>query len=82
MELDARQYGYGDFIRQATGSSSEGEDYKVISYPFDKYEIKVKVSPSNQFMGIIEVKINKDFLSHKQRMGIQTYLDVDEFYRE
>jgi len=82
MELDTKEYGYGSFIKQATGSAGEGEDYKIIPYPFDKYEIKVKVSPSNQFMGIIEVKINKDFLSHKQRMGIQTSLDVDEFYRE
>jgi len=82
MELDKREYGYGDFIRHATGSISEGEDYNIISYPFEKYEIKVKLSPRNEFIEIVEVKVNKDFLSHKQRMGIQTYLNVDEFYRE
>ena len=82
MEPETTEYGYDSFTKQATGSIGEVEDYKIISYPFDKYEIKVKVSPSNQFMGIIEVKINKDFLSHRQRMGIQTYIDVDAFYRE
>lgn len=82
MELDTREYGYSDFTRQATGSVGEGEDYKIISYPFDKYEIKIKVSPRNEFIEIMEVKVNKDFLSHKQRIGIQTHLDVDEYYRE
>lgn len=82
MELDTSEYGYGSFAKQATGSIGEGEDYKIISYPFDRYEIKIKLSSSDKFMGITEVKINKDFLSHKQKMGIKTYLDVDEYYRE
>jgi hypothetical protein len=80
MELNAGEYGYSDFARQATGSG--GEDYRIISYPFDKYEIKVRLSPRNEFVGIVEVKVNKDFLSHQQRIGIQTHLDVDKYYRE
>jgi hypothetical protein len=80
MELEAKEHSYSDFTSQATGSV--GEDYKIISYPFDKYVIKVRVSLRNEFVGIVEVKVNKDFLSHKQKIGIQTHLDVDEYYRE
>ncbi len=82
MELDTSEYGYGSFAKQATGSIGEGEDYKIISYPFDKYEIKIKLTPSNELIEIVEVSINKDFLSHRQRIGIQTHIDVDAFYRE
>jgi len=80
MESETTEFGYGNFVKQATGSI--GEDYRVISYPYDRYEVKVRVGPRNEFIGIVEVKLNKDFLSHKQRMGIQNYVDTDEFYRE
>lgn len=67
---------------EATGDMTEDYGYKTISYPFDRYEIKVKVTSTNEFVGITEVKINKDFLSHRQRIGTLSYLDVDEYYRE
>jgi hypothetical protein len=81
MEIEPT-YGYDSLVRQATGSKGEGGDYKVILYIFDIYEIKVKLSLTNEFLGILEVKVNKDFLSQKQRIGTQSYLDVDKYYRE
>lgn len=56
--------------------------YKDIIYPFDKYEIKVRLTPNNEFIGIVEVKINKDFLSYKQRVTSKGFHDVEEFYKE
>lgn len=56
--------------------------YKDVIYPFDKYEIKVRLTPDNVFIGIIEVKINKDFLSYKQKVTSKAFHDVEEFYRE
>lgn len=82
MEIDEKTYEYDSFIRQATGSMSRSEEYRIIPYTFDIYEIKVKVSPNNEFLGIVEVKVNKDFLSHKQRLSKQSYLDVSDYYRE
>lgn len=82
MEIDEKTYGYDSFIKQATGSLSKGEEYRIISYPFDKYEIKVKISSSNEFLGIVEVGVNKDFVSQKQKMSIKGYHDVDQFYVE
>ena len=67
---------------EATGGVTEEEGYKVISYPFDRYEIKVKLTPANRFVGIIEVKENKDFLSYRQRIATRSHVDVDEYYRE
>lgn len=65
-----------------TGSHEALEEYKIIRYTFDKYIISVKVTPSNEFIEITEVEINKEFLSHKQKMAIKGFHDVDEFYPE
>ncbi len=66
---------------QVTGSHDQ-EDGKYLIYPFDHYEIKVKLSYDGKFLGVSEVKINKDFLSHKIKSTPKGYHDVDEFYAE
>lgn len=67
---------------EATGSSTEEQEYKIREYPFGKYQIKLKLSLTNEFIDILEVKINKGFLSYKQKATTKGYHDVDEFYPE
>ena len=62
-----------------TGSSKRNESFKIISYPFGKYEIKIKLTTDNEFVEIVEIKINKDF---RKKVMPKGYHDVDEFYRE
>jgi hypothetical protein len=80
MELASDEHEEG--AGPSTGSSDELEGYKIVTYSFDKYEIKLKLTLSNEFKEIIEVKINKDFLSYKQKVTPSGYHDVDQFYRE
>jgi hypothetical protein len=82
MELDSKQYDYDDLTSQGTGSLEGSKDYRIISFPFDRYEIKIKVTPNNEFMEVIEVGINKDFLTQQQKIGLQGFHDVDKFYAE
>ena len=82
MDLYTEDYDYDKLKNRGTGSHDEPDDYKIIPYTFDKYQIKIKLTPSNEFIGIIEVKINKEFLSYKQKITPKGYHDVDEFYRE
>lgn len=82
MDLREETYGYDKFKKEGTGSHEVSENYKTIIYPFDKYQIKIKVTPNNEFIGITEVKINKDFLSYRQKMSIKGYHDVHKFYPE
>ena len=65
-----------------TGSHNDNNKYKIIIYPFDKYEIKIKLTQSNEFVEILEIRINKDFLNYKHKMSPQGYHDVEEFYQE
>lgn len=70
------------FKNRGTGSHEDLGDYKIITYPFDKYQIKLKLTPDNKFIEIIEVQINKDFLSYTQKRTPLGFHDVEEFYRE
>ncbi len=82
MDSYTRDYDYDKLKRQGTGSHDDPYDYKIILYPFDRYQIKVKLTPTNEFVGITEVEVNKDFISHKQKMVPQDFHDVEEFYPE
>lgn len=80
--METHEYNYDNFISGATGNPEETGDYKIISYPFDKYKIKIKVTLSNEFVEIVEVGINKDFLTQEQKIRLQGYHDVEKFYIE
>lgn len=82
MDLHENEYDYDTLKDKGTGSHAEFDDYKIIVYPFGRYHIKIKVTPSNEFIGIVEVGVNKDFLSYKQKIASSGEHDVDEFYRE
>ena len=69
-------------LNQGTGFHDTTEDYKEIVYPFGKYEITVRLSTENEFIGISQVKVNKDFLSYKQKITPKGFHDVVEFYIE
>lgn len=82
MSSDATGHEYDYPTEQGTGSHGESEDYKIINYPFEKYEIKVKLTSRNEFVAITEVRINKEFMSHKQKMSSEGFGDLSEFYEE
>jgi len=82
MEMESKQYDYDSFTEQGTGRLGEIRDYRLISYPFGRYEIKIKVTLNNEFIEIVEVGINKDFLTQKQKVNLQGFHDVDKFYVE
>ncbi|MBM2813960.1 MAG: hypothetical protein HW421_722 [Ignavibacteria bacterium] len=83
MDYFENQYDYNSLKNLSTGGSQGFiDENKIISYIFDKYQINVKVTSNNEFIGITEIKINKEFLSHKHKITTKGYHDVDEFYKE
>ena len=80
MNSHQENYSPNRLESQETGSHGELEEFKEIIYPFGKYQITVKLTLSNKFVGIIEVKINKEFLSYKQKTALRGFHDVDKFY--
>ena len=80
--LDIKNFDYYEMKTKGTGGHDLLHEYKIITYAFDKYRIKVKLSPNNEFIGITEVMIDKDFRSLKQKIGTKGIHDIEEFYRE
>jgi len=80
MCLDLDDYDKIEY--DGTGSHDNLCTYKFIIYPFDKYEIKIKLTSNNEFIGITEVKINKNFLSYREKQALKGHHDVEEFYKE
>jgi hypothetical protein len=60
MDLYTEGRDYNNLKNQGTGSHGDIDDFKIIPYPFGKYQIKIKLTPTNKFIGIVEVKINKE----------------------
>jgi hypothetical protein len=82
MQLESGEYDYPQLTSGGTGANQEGCGHKVVVYPFGRYQIRVEVNATNQFIGITEVSLNRDFLSHEQRIARQGFHDVEQFYLE
>ena len=65
---------------QGTGGDLGQGDYKIIICSIDKYLIEIKLTPDDKFIEIASIKINKDFLSFKQKGEISDFHDVEKFY--
>jgi hypothetical protein len=68
-----------------TGSTGEQEKSKetyTIIYPFGKYEVTIRLSSSNEFLGVEEVKINKSFIDYQRLATTGDFHDVEEFYKD
>lgn len=82
VDLVAEGYHNSTSEDKGTGSYVKSNDYRIIVCPFDMFQVKVKVTPANEFLGIVEVGIDKDFLSYKQKITAFGGHDVEEFYDE
>jgi len=55
---------------------------KIVEYPFDRFTVKVVLTPNNEFIGVKEIEINADFRNFKQKLNSQEYFDVEQYYLE
>jgi len=70
-------------LKSGTGTIKEFEIIKVIEYPFDRYIVNVNLSADNKFLGISEIKLNKDFRSYKEKIAsIKTHNIEELYYKE
>lgn len=75
-----------EFIsKHGTGGDSIGEQTITVIYPFGRYEVKVVIRRDGRFVGIEEIRVNKEFLDNLQKMevlGNIGYQDVEQYYKE
>lgn len=75
-------YSYEGLTEDSTGSGFSEVRVKTVVVPYGRFEIDVRLTDDNRFVGISGLRINKSFLSQEQRVANSGYLDVDEFYQE
>jgi uncharacterized protein (DUF1786 family) len=66
----------------STSSPVNPQSHKLVVVPYGNCEIVVCLTQDNRFVGISELRINKDFLTPEQRVASSGCLDVEEFYRD
>ena len=64
---------------RGTGSFGPSGGYITRIYPFNQYLITLKLAPDGTFIGIEEVRVNKDFRSYKQKVSQKIIRYVDEY---
>ena len=62
--MDESEY----FAKGSLTGETEEEAFQVIRYPFDRYIITIRLSLHNEFIDIVEIKINKNFLEGRMRV--------------
>ena len=75
----------GDLVNQERrniGTGSDSSEYVTVLYPFEMFEIVVKLTLDGKFVGIEEIRINKDFRSYKNKTPQRIFADVDELPSE
>ena len=68
--------------RRNIGTGRDSLEYTTVVYPFEMFEIVVKLTLDGKFVGIEEVRINKDFRSYKNQTPQRIVAHVDEFPSE
>jgi hypothetical protein len=66
------------FSGQNTGDN--GLSSTAVTVPFDRYEVVVRLGPHREFLGIVEVRVSKDFRSVEQKVESAGYHDVSDLY--
>ena len=65
---------------EARDTTSPTPSVRIVSVQFDRYTIKVKLGGANEFLGIVEVGVNQDFRSLRERIESEGSHDVSDFY--
>ena len=76
------KFDYSTIREEGTGSH-EVARFQIISVPFDRYIVVMRVSPTNEFLSIESISVNKDFLSYQEKLATlasKGYHDVEEEY--
>ena len=67
----------GDAAAEPTADSGS----RLVVYPIGPYEVVLQFTTDGVFQGVVEVRVNADFRSIRQKIASTPYHDVDEFYK-
>lgn len=63
-----------------TGSQISNKDYKIVKFYIDKFEICVKLTLDDKFIGVVSIKTKKDFIPLEDKVTNEKYVSIDEIF--
>lgn len=66
-----------------TGASSNSSQQfaKTKAFELDQYEVVLAMTEDDRVIGIVEVRIKKDFRTLQQKLGSTGYIDVEQYLK-
>jgi len=64
------------------GTGSTTSVGRTMTFELDQYEVVLAVTEDNRVLGVVEVRLKKDFRNIQQRVGSTGYIDVENFVKE
>lgn len=71
-----------DVVNPADETGEAFPSFKIVSCRFGSYIIKIRLTPTNEFVDIVEVSFDSDFRSIRQRNQIGGFHNVSDLYEE
>ena len=68
-----------DIEKSATGVIDITKRKKIIEYPFSPYIVKIVLTEDNEFLGIKEIKVDKDFQRLENKLRNIKVHNIEEF---
>lgn len=64
----------------STGDISDSGNYKYVIYHFDDYLVKLRLNRNNEFIGIDEIKVRKNFISPNNLYKSSKINDIEKYF--
>ena len=63
-------------------TSSPLPPVRMARVPFGHYEVTILLGPANEFLGISQIAVAKDFLSQEQKLLAHDVHHVEDIYKD
>lgn len=73
---------YSELTKASTGNCAQSTDVRIVEQPIGNFVVKIALSPTNSFLGVVEISSHADFRSPTQRQQPPNFHDVESFYRD
>jgi hypothetical protein len=64
---------------QGTGSRPAPAVKRVMVVELDQYEVSIALDENDRVLGVLEVRVKKDFRNINQKLASTGYIDVEQF---
>jgi hypothetical protein len=80
--METRESQLPEIRHAGTGSHEPLESFTTVDYPFDRYTVRVQLSEDGKFIGIVEIRLNTDFMDYRQKIATLAHEDVEKYYQD